>query len=110
MCIANSNYTELVERVLGQLPTKDNSPLNKNKAQPLPTGNTIPRTLPHQDNSPLGPLPRNKTTHQDQYLYDGELPGGELSGYELKAAIIIIRNFANYINEFQTSLSKLPSW
>ena len=30
--------------VLGQLPTEDNSPPDKNKAQPLPTGTTIPRT------------------------------------------------------------------
>ena len=42
--------------VRGQLPTKDNSPPDKNKAQPLHTGTTIPRTIPHQDNSPLGPL------------------------------------------------------
>ena len=63
----------LTSRVLGQLPTKYNSPPDKNKAQPLPTGTTIPRTNPHQDNSPLGPLPRNKTTHQDQYQYGGEL-------------------------------------
>ena len=39
----------------------------------FPTGTTIPRTIPHQDNSLLGPLPRNKATHQDQYLYGGEL-------------------------------------
>ena len=57
-------------------PQEDNSPPDKNKAQPLPTGTTIPRTIPHQDNSPLGPLPQNKTTHQDQNLY-----GWELSGY-----------------------------
>ena len=37
------------------------------------TRTTIPRTIPHQDNSLLGPLPRNKATHQDQYLYGGEL-------------------------------------
>ena len=58
--------------ILGQLPTKDNSPPDKNKPQALPTGTTIPRTIPHQDNSPLGPLPWNKTIHQDQYLYGGE--------------------------------------
>ena len=55
-------------------PHEDNSQPDKNKAQPLPTRTTIiPRTIPHQDNSPLGPLPRNKTTHQDQNLYGGEL-------------------------------------
>ena len=55
-------------------PHEDNSPPDKNKAQPLPTRTTIPRTIPHQDNShALGPLPRNKTTHQDQNLYGGEL-------------------------------------
>ena len=61
--------------VLGLL-TKDYSPPDKNNPQPLPTGTTIPRTIPHQDDCPRGPLPRNKTTHQDQYLC-----GGELSGY-----------------------------
>ena len=42
--------TELVYTlvgVLGQLPTKDNSPPVKTIAQPLPTGTTIPRTIPH---------------------------------------------------------------
>ena len=38
--------------VLGQLPTGDNSPSDKNKAQLLPTRATIPRTTPHLDNSP----------------------------------------------------------
>ena len=38
--------------VLGQLPTGDNSPLNKNKAQLLPTRTTIPRTT----RSPPGPI------------------------------------------------------
>ena len=60
-------------------PHEDNSPPYKNKAQPLPTRTAIPRNIPHQDNAPLGPLPRNKTTHQDQNLY-----GGELSGYDVK--------------------------
>ena len=46
--------------VLGQLPMRTIPPPDKNKAQPLPTRTTIPRTIPHQDNSPLGPLPRNK--------------------------------------------------
>ena len=57
-------------------PHEDNSPPDKNKAQPLPTRTTIPRAIPHQDNSPLGPLPRNKTTHQDQNLYGRELSSG----------------------------------
>ena len=75
--------------VLGQLPmTEDNSPPNKNKAQPLPTRTTIPRTIPHQDNSPLGPLPRNKTTHQDQNLY-----GGELSSW----GVVRIRRYLYFI-------------
>ena len=54
----------IILTVLGQLPTKDNSPPAKNKAQSLPNGTTIPRTIPHQDNSPLGPLPRSKTNHK----------------------------------------------
>ena len=37
-------------RVLG-LPIKDTSPPDTNKAQPLPTGTTIPRSISHQDNS-----------------------------------------------------------
>ena len=74
--------------VLGQLPTKDNSPPDKSKVQPLPTGTTVPRTIPHQDNSPLGPLPRNKATHEDQYMYSGDCPGGELSGYDGKYVLL----------------------
>ena len=35
------------ESVLGQLPTGDNSPPDKIKAQLLPTRTTIPRTTPH---------------------------------------------------------------
>ena len=35
--------------VLGQLPTEDNSPPDKNKAQLLPTWTMIPTTIPHQD-------------------------------------------------------------
>ena len=59
----------LLSVLLGQLdPHEDNSPPDNNKAQPLPTRTTIPRTTPHQDNSPLGPLPRNKATYQDQNL------------------------------------------
>ena len=54
-------------------PHEDNSPPDKNKAQPLPTRTTIPT-----DYSPPGQLPTrttttNKTTHQDQNLYGGEL-------------------------------------
>ena len=54
-------------------PHQEQFPTGKNKAQSLPTGTTIPRTIPHQDKSPLGPLPWNKTIHQDQYLYGGIL-------------------------------------
>ena len=63
----------VINSVLGQLPMRTIIPHQINKAQPLPTRTTIPRTIPHQDNSPLGPLPRNKTTHQDQNLNGGEL-------------------------------------
>ena len=72
-------------------PNEDNSPPDKNKAQPLPTRTTIPRTIPHQDNSPLGPLPRNKTTHQDQNLY-----GGELSSWGVvRIRTVYMRNLTN---------------
>ena len=75
--------------VLGQItPHEDNSPPDKNKAQPLPTRNTIPRTIAHQDNSPLGLLAWNKTTHQDQNLY-----GGELSSWGVVQIRICVRIF-----------------
>ena len=50
----------------------------KNKAQLMTTRTMIPRTTPHQDhdpkdNSPPGPLPTSKSTHQDQFLYGGQL-------------------------------------
>ena len=67
--------------VLGQLATKDNSPPDKNKPQPLPSGAMIPRTIPHQDNSPLGPMPRNKPLIRTNIYMVGNCPGGELSGY-----------------------------
>ena len=38
----------------------------------------IPRTTPHQDNSPLGPLPTMNTTQQVQYLYSVELSWWEV--------------------------------
>ena len=59
-------------------PHEDNSPPDKNKAQPLPTRTTIPRTIPHQDNSyyhGIKPLIRTKTCTV------GNCPPGELSGY-----------------------------
>ena len=73
----SSHCTDIYTGVLGQLPTGDNSPPDKNKSHILPTRTTIPRTIPHQDNCPLRPLQTSKTTHQDQYLY-----GGELSSYD----------------------------
>ena len=47
----------------------------KIKPNHCPPGPRSLALLPHQDTCPLGPLPRNKTTHQDQYLYSGELSG-----------------------------------
>ena len=98
--------------VLGQLPTKENSPPEKNKSQPLPTGTTIPRTspqTPHQDNSPLGPLPQNKTTHRDQYLYSGELSWFEScpNGFFLKGNKLLM----NFLFFFLVSicLGKIPT-
>ena len=47
-----------------------------NKAQPLPTGITIPRSIPHQDHyHGIKPLIRTKTCTV------GNCPCGELSGY-----------------------------
>ena len=63
----------IVLAVLGQMPTGDSSPPNKNKAHLLPTRTTIPRTIPHQDNF----KPGSKTTLQEQYVYGGI--HGELS-------------------------------
>ena len=59
--------------VLGQLPMRTIPHQIKIKPNHYPPGPQIPRTIPHQDNSPLGPLPQNKTTLQDQNLCGGEL-------------------------------------
>ena len=53
--------------VLGQLPTGDHSPLDKNKVQLLLTRTTIPRTIPHEDNSSPGPLLTRTTTNQSNH-------------------------------------------
>ena len=60
--------SDILVGVLGQLPTGDISPLDKNKAQILPTRTTIPRTTP-----PTGPQQTCKSIDQDQYLPEGEL-------------------------------------
>ena len=39
----------------------------------MPTGTTIPRSIHHQNKSPLGPLPRNKTIHQDSNTFFSRL-------------------------------------
>ena len=60
--------------VLGQLPMRTiphQIKIKPNHCPPVLT--TIPRTIPHQDNSPQGPLPQNKNTHQDQNLHGGQL-------------------------------------
>ena len=67
-------------------PHEDNSPPDKNKAQPLPTRTTIPRTIAHQDNSPLGPLPRNKPLIRTKTCTVGNCPPGELSGYDFQVS------------------------
>ena len=64
-CVVNSS--EIGSRTIPQ------SPPDKNKAQLLPIRTTFPRTTPHQDNSPSGPLQTSKTIYQVQYLYGGEL-------------------------------------
>ena len=63
----------LMEMVLGQLPMRTNPHQIKIKPNHCPPGQQSLGLFPHQDNSPLGPLPRNKTTHQDQKLNGGEL-------------------------------------
>ena len=68
-------------------PHEDNSPPDKNKAQPLPTGTTIPRTIPHQDNSPLGPLHGIKPLIRTKTCTMGNYPPGELSGYDGKCVL-----------------------
>ena len=42
-------------------PHEDNSPPDKNKAQPLPSRTTIPRTIPHQ-----GPVAQKFRKNQTQ--------------------------------------------
>ena len=54
----SKEYFGAWKMVLGQFPTR---------TQLLPTRTTIPRTIPHQDNFPPGPLPTIQTTHQDKY-------------------------------------------
>ena len=58
--------------VLGQLPTGDNSPPDKIKPNYCPSG---PQSLGQFSTRTtlLGPQATNKSTHQDQYLYGGEL-------------------------------------
>ena len=69
------NSWAIFKRVLGQLPTGDNSPPDKNKAQLLPTRTTIP----------IGQFPTRTTPpHQDHYhlvkpLIRTNIYGGELS-------------------------------
>ena len=71
--------------VLAQLPTWDNSPRDKYKAQILPTWTTIPRTSPQKDNSPPGPQPTSITTLISGPITvqwgGGNCPYGELSRY-----------------------------
>ena len=56
--LAEHCWTALM--VLGQLPTGDNSPLDKNKAQLLPNRTTTPRRTPHKDHyQPVKPLGTN---------------------------------------------------
>ena len=92
-------------------PHEDNSPPDKNKAQPLPTRTTIPRTIPHQDNSPLGPLPRNKTNHQDQNLYGGELSSWGVVRIQLLSTIQYFEKLSKSINfhpQLDSKLARIP--
>ena len=62
--------------VLGQLPTRDNYPPDKDKAQLLLTRTAIPSTTPHWDHClPVKPHIRTNI------CMVGNCPGGELSGY-----------------------------
>ena len=60
-------------RVLGQLPMRTIPHQIKIKPNHCPPGPQSLGLFPYQDNSPLGPLTRSKTTHQDQNLYGGKL-------------------------------------
>ena len=69
---------KLVNSVLGQLPTEDNSPPDKNKAQLLPTGTRIPRTT---DYCPPDQYQQVKPLIRTNIYMVGNCPGGELSEY-----------------------------
>ena len=81
-----SHPWNMIVMVLGQLPMRTIPHQIKRKPNHCPPG---PQSLgllnfiPHLDNSPLGPLSQNKTTHQDQTLYVWNCPPGELSRYGL---------------------------
>ena len=67
--IVGVHYSCWLKNVLDseQLSTGDNSPLDKLKAQILPTRIMIPRTSPHQDHY----KPCSETIHQDQPIWWG---------------------------------------
>ena len=62
-----------IKTVLGQLPTKDNFPPDKNKAQPLPTGPTIPMSIPSRTTPHLDHFHGIKPLIKTNYLYGEEL-------------------------------------
>ena len=72
------------DKVLGQLPTKDNSPPDTNKSQPLPTRTTIPIGLFPTRTTPRG----KKTLIRTNTCTVGNCPGGELSGYIMTKMLI----------------------
>ena len=81
----------LVQSILGLGSMGNGSRTTSHQGQ-LPTGTTIPRTIPHQDNSPLGPLPRKKATHEDQYMYSGELSWWGVVKIRWKMCVIIAKS------------------
>ena len=81
VCAPTPLWIRAIPPVLGQLPTGDNSPPNKNKAHLLPTRTTNPRTIPQQNNSPPHHYKPVKPLLRTKYSRVGNGPGGELSGY-----------------------------
>ena len=86
--------------VLGQLPTGDYSPRDKNKALLLPTRTMIRRTIPHKDNSHPALLPPSKTIGTNTYMYTvGICPGWELSRYTVDLPYICSHPYS--VNEIE---------
>ena len=79
---------KMKKMVLGQLPTGDNPPPDKNKAQLLPTRITIARTAPY--NSPQNEYQLVKSLIRTNIYMVGNFPGWELSALVVRTRTRIL--------------------